>query len=76
MLVKNEQVVAEFEAESVTYLVCERLMIDNPSAEYLANYVKTREDLPSISLECVMKTAGLIENMGRGRLKSRKKTEV
>ena len=51
-------------------------MIDNPSAEYLANYVKTREDLPSISLECVMKTAGLIENMGRGRLKSRKKTEV
>ncbi|MBW1999912.1 MAG: hypothetical protein JRJ29_18370 [Deltaproteobacteria bacterium] len=69
-------VVVEFEAESVTYLVCERLGIDNPSVEYLANYVKTREDVPSISLECVMKAAGLIESMGCGRLKPRKKREV
>jgi len=67
------QVAAEFEAESVSYLACGRLGIASPSAEYLANYVKTREDLPQISLECVMKTAGLIESMGRGRLKPRKK---
>lgn len=69
------QVAAEFDAESVSYLVCGRLGIASPSAEYLANYGKTREDLPQISLECVMKTAGLIESMGRERLKPRKKND-
>ena len=63
---------AEFEAESVTYLVCARLGIQNPSAAYLSGYVKTNEKLPKISLECVMKAAGLIENMGKIRLKPRK----
>ena len=63
---------AEFEAESVTYLVCARLDIENPSAAYLSGFVKTNEKLPKISLECVMKAAGLIENMGKIRLKPRK----
>ena len=62
----------EFEAESVSFLVCERLGIANPSEEYLANYVKRQDDVPSISLQCVMKAAGLIENMGKGLLKKRK----
>jgi antirestriction protein ArdC len=57
----------EFEAESVCYLVCERLGIDNPSDEYLAGYLG--------SLDCVMKAAGLIERMGRERLGARKKKE-
>jgi len=61
----------EFEAESVTYLVCSRLGIDNPSAEYLADYVKRCPDVPPISLECVMKAAGLIEQMGSKRQKQR-----
>jgi hypothetical protein len=61
----------EFEAESVTYLVCCRLGIDNPSAEYLADYVKRCPDVPPISLECVMKAAGLIEQMGSKRQKQR-----
>lgn len=65
----------EFEAESVAYLVCERIGIDNPSATYLAGYVKTRDKVPRISLECVMKSAGLIERMGKNRLKLRKITE-
>ncbi|MBN1546228.1 MAG: hypothetical protein JW902_06180 [Syntrophaceae bacterium] len=63
---------AEFEAESVTYLVCARLDIENPSAAYLSGFVKTNEKLPKISLECVMKAAGLIENMCKTRLKPRK----
>ncbi len=63
---------AEFEAESVTYLVCERLGIDNPSAEYLSGYLKKDQEIPNISIECVMKAAGLIEQMGRERLKLRK----
>ena len=68
----NESV--EFEAESVSYLVCKRLGIPSPAEAYLSNYVKKTEKVPSISLECVMKTAGLIENMGRARMKLRKTT--
>jgi hypothetical protein len=62
----------EFEAESVAYLICSRIRIQNPSASYLSNYVKKNENVPKISLECVMKAAGLIENMGKRRLKPRK----
>jgi len=67
--------VCEFEAESVAYLICERLGIKNPSDEYLAGYMGKNEEVPSISLECVMKAAGLIEQMGRQRLKPRKEKE-
>lgn len=65
----------EFEAESVSYLLCGRLGIDNPSAEYLGHYVRDHEDTPEISLECVVKAAGLVEQMGRERLKPRKEKE-
>ncbi|CAG1064745.1 hypothetical protein BAC1_00310 [uncultured bacterium] len=64
--------IEEFEAESVCYLVCTRLGIDNPSDEYLSGYIKTNEEVPPISLECVVKAAGLIEQMGRERLPLRK----
>jgi hypothetical protein len=64
--------VREFEAESVCYMVCRRLGIDNPSDEYLAGYIRNEGEMPSISLECVTKAAGLIEQMGRERLKLRK----
>ena len=63
--------ICEFEAESVCYLVCERLGVDNPSAEYLTNYIQGIPETPPISLDCVMKAAGLIEQMGRERLKPR-----
>jgi len=66
----------EFEAESVCYLVCARRGIENPSHKYLAGYVVANADTPAISLDCVMKTAGLIEQMGRGALKLRKKDEA
>jgi len=69
--------VQEFEAESICYLVCQRLGIANPSEKYLAHYLKDNGDgdVPAISLECVMKSAGLIERMGRERLKPRKNRE-
>lgn len=67
--------VCEFEAESVCYLVCKRLGIDNPSDQYLAGYMKENAETPSISLDCVMKAAGLIEQMGRVRMKPRKEKE-
>jgi len=65
----------EFEAESVTYLVCARLDIDNPSAEYLAGYVGCHPVVPKISPECVMRAAGLIEQMGDRRQKPRKERD-
>lgn len=65
----------EFEAESVCYLVCRRLGIDNPSDEYLAGYLKSHSEVPPISLEAVMVSANLIEKMGRERLKPRKEAK-
>ena len=67
------KIVVEFEAESVSYLVCARQGIESPSEAYLASYGNNRDKVPPISLECVMKAAGLLEAMGRERLKPRKK---
>jgi hypothetical protein len=53
-------------------LVCGRAGIDNPSDKYLAGYLEHNEQVPDISLECVMAAAGLIEKMGSERLKPRK----
>ncbi len=64
-------IIEESEAESVCYLVCARLGIDNPSENYLAYLANDKADIPPISLECVMAAAGLIEKMGRERLKPR-----
>jgi hypothetical protein len=47
---KNER---EFEAESVTWLVCERIGVKNPSAKYLAGYLEQNKEIPSISLDAV-----------------------
>jgi len=63
--------IREFEAESVCYLACQRLGIDNPSEEYLAGYVRDATETPQISLECVMNATGLLERMGHERLKVR-----
>lgn len=67
-------IVQEFEAESVCFLVCRRFGIDNPSEEYLAGYTDNNTETPPISLESVMKSAGLIEQMARERLAPRKET--
>ena len=64
--------IAEFEAESVTHMICRRSGLDNPSEQYLAGYLGKDEKIPSISLERVMKAAGLIESMSRQRMKPRK----
>jgi hypothetical protein len=64
--------VREFEAESVSYLVCTRLGIDTASDEYLAAYVRRCPATPSISLDRVMKSVWLLEQMGRESLGLRK----
>jgi hypothetical protein len=67
-------VVREFEAESVSYLVCARLGIDTASDEYLAGYVRKSPATPAISLGRVLKSVWLLEQMGRTRLGLRKAT--
>jgi hypothetical protein len=62
----------EFEAESVSYLVCKRLGIDTPSDEYLNGYLSSSAEIPSISLDRVVVVSGLIEAMGSRVLASRK----
>jgi hypothetical protein len=64
--------VCEFEAESVSYLVCTRLGVDTASDEYLAGYVRRCPVTPSISLDRVMKSVWLLEQMGRASLGLRK----
>jgi hypothetical protein len=60
--------IREFEAESVSYLVCARLGIETASDAYLAGYVKKCPFTPSISLDGVMKSVWLLEQMGRAPL--------
>ena len=64
--------VREFEAESVSYLVCTRLGIDTTSDEYLAAYVRKCPITPPISLGSIMKSVWLLEQMGRARMGLRK----
>ena len=67
--------IREFEAESVAYMVCLRCSIDIPSEQYLSYYLGEHEQVPPISLERVMKAAGLIESMSRRRMKPRKPSQ-
>lgn len=62
----------EFEAESVSYLVCLRLGLRTPAAEYLSGYFQKHDETPQISLDRVLTSAGLIEQMGRRNLLPRK----
>lgn len=64
--------ICELEAESIACIVSARFGIDNPSEKYLSGFVDRCGQVPDISLECIMKSAGLIEKMCRSRLKPRK----
>lgn len=67
--------IEEFEAETVCYLVCDRLGIKNPSAAYLSGYIEKDGSLPPVGLECILRTAGTIESMHKRKLKSRKEED-
>lgn len=68
-----QQDLGEFEAESVSYLVCERLGVDTPAERYLGSYVRDSDNVPEISLGAIMTAAGLIERMGCKRLPTRER---
>ena len=64
----------EFEAETVSFMVCQRQGIQTTSPEYLSQFVKDYADIPAISTESVTKPAALIVSMSSQRLKLRKET--
>ena len=64
----------EFEAESVAYLVTDRMNLDIGSEVYLSGYLTDDGPLPDYSLEAVLKAAGKIEEMASGRFRLRKKS--
>jgi hypothetical protein len=53
----------EFEAESVSFLVCKRAGLVTPAAEYLNGYLNAHDTVPSISLDTVLRAAQRIEAM-------------
>ena len=65
-------VVEEFEAESVSWLICKRAGIKTPSADYLNYYLCEDRQFPRFSMEDVLKAAGKIESMMHRSLALRK----
>ena len=65
------EAVAEIEAESVAYIVCQRAGLRTRSAEYLSSFVEDGEDLDAISLDLISRVAGRLEEMGRRLLPPR-----
>jgi len=59
---KNEK---EFEAETIAWLVCERIGIVNPSESYLSGYLNSNSHVPDISIECILKATNAIEGLFR-----------
>ena len=55
----------EFEAESVSWLVCKRLGISTRAERYLAYYAQQNEAIPRVSPEIILKAAGKIEALMR-----------
>ena len=73
LLSKNS---VEFEAETVCWLVCERLGIKNPSAEYLRDYLENNNEIPNISVDAIMKAAGIVESFMIGTKTCRKELKI
>jgi hypothetical protein len=55
----------EFEAETVNWLVCERLGIKNNSDRYLSGYLKDNAEIPDVSVDTILKAAGIVESLIR-----------
>ena len=60
-------VAKEFEAETVSWLVCKRLGVDNPSYKYLAQYCDSHATIPNeVSVDEILKAPHLAEQVLHG----------
>ncbi|MDW3114544.1 ImmA/IrrE family metallo-endopeptidase [Vibrio sp. 1727] len=66
----------EFEAESISYIICKRFGVRSNSEEYLSGYTKDNGVIPKISIDTVLNVTGIIENAIQGKvtLKNKEKT--
>lgn len=64
--------VEEFEAETVSYLVCQRIGIETASAKYLTTYLAHNSNIPTISIERVLSAVDVIEHMLKGNIDVKK----
>ena len=62
----------EFEAETVSFLVCRRLGIEYDPKEYLAGYIKEDRQIPDISLDFIFRAVDQIEQMAKGYIEINK----
>ena len=53
----------EFEAECVSYIVCDRHGVENRSWTYLSNFLDQNDEVPNISFDRVFRAADAIEAM-------------
>ena len=65
-LVSDEQ--EEFEAECVSYLVCERHGVANRSWTYLSQWLDNNAEVPPISYENIFRAADTIESLLKEQL--------
>lgn len=56
----------EFEAETVSFLVCQRLGIKSHAVDYLAHYSDENDLIPEISAELVFQAVDIIQDMASG----------
>ncbi len=66
----------EFEAETVCWIICERMGIKSPSARYLSGYLKDNQMIPDVSVDAILKAAGMAETLVSGAAKPRKELIV
>lgn len=59
----------EFEAESVSWLVCERRGIKNPSEDYLRGYLDGGKEIPRIDVGAILRAVTHIESLLHGTFK-------
>jgi hypothetical protein len=55
----------EIEAESISYLVCNRIGLKTTSETYLSNYIRDHASIPPISLDTILTVSNYIEQMSR-----------
>jgi hypothetical protein len=65
--------VEEIEAESISYLVCGRNGLITSSDAYLSDYIKTKQEIPLISMDVILTVSGYIESLGKPGFKPKKK---
>ena len=66
------QDIKEFEAEIVSFLVCNRLGINYSPVKYLSSYVNEDSEIPDISLDAVLRAVDQIELLAKESLEINK----